>query len=339
MQSNLILLTNEKRKFQQFKGCSIPQPIKINCSIILEPPCKVNIVLDLDLTLIEGYVETYSNHLDLSLYKDEDYNMQCFKMGDLKEIHIIERPGVKKFLSALSEFAHLYVYTNAVTEYAKNVLKYIDPTNEFIQKIVTREMADTPASPKDLRKLNLSENEIQNTLILDDQVKAWSSKFTDHVIPCSKFSPIQYDTNGSFFQEFSLYYSCNGEIGTVNFDCSKCKLFEKFTPKTSHLEITLLQLKSLYIEFCISNRDSFHDTYVARRKRILAGMKFSINDSVDRKLATSITKIIYTLGGSYESSAGGIALGNKPKIEHDIYYPVYCYLMLCKLPLKNYLVQ
>jgi hypothetical protein len=300
-------------------------------------------VLDLDLTLIYGHIHNYANTnlTDLAKLKDQDYNTKLFHLTELTDVYMIERPGLRDFLTDLNLFANVYIYTNAIPEYTAKVLEFIDPKNQYFKNIISREKASNGNVSKDLRKFNLSENEIKNTLILDDNIKAWTIDHASYIIPCSKFCPIWTETNRSSLQEFSLYYSFPGENGVVTIDCSKCKVYEKYTPKHSHLEITLLQLKSLYIEYCIHNKEPFHDVYINRLKNILNGTKFFINMSVDCKLANSIIKIIKTLGGVICDSitGGSVVLGYKSKKEYDIYYPVYCYLMLCKLPVDRYLVQ
>lgn len=58
---------------------------------------------------------------------------------------------MKEFLTSLSKFADLYIYTHAEKEYARAIVAWIDPEKKlFNDKIITNEMENRGKIKKSL---------------------------------------------------------------------------------------------------------------------------------------------------------------------------------------------
>jgi len=81
---------------------------------------KINIVLDLDSTLI------YSSFSKIDDIKD--YILLN------KQLYVYKRPYLNKFLNEISQYSELSIYTSASKEYADQIINFIDKNKVISQR-------------------------------------------------------------------------------------------------------------------------------------------------------------------------------------------------------------
>ncbi len=121
--------TEKVVKFQKCEAKQFALPVQLG--FLRHPPPRVNLVLDLDLTLVQAFAVMDSTILP-TLKKDK--RVKYFPYKDL-QMAIVVRPELEKFLAAVSLFANLYVYTHGERSYAKILVdQFIDPGKKFISR-------------------------------------------------------------------------------------------------------------------------------------------------------------------------------------------------------------
>ena len=104
------------------------------------------LVIDLDETLIHTSFKKLSNYdfkilLDSTIYTKknlEDKIIKGLSVQKIVEAYICIRPGVNEFLSQLSNYYDLYVYSASSKQYLNNVIKNLDKKN-IIKKCYCRD--------------------------------------------------------------------------------------------------------------------------------------------------------------------------------------------------------
>ena len=126
---------------------------------------KLKIILDLDNTLIYSSVQKIDKLLNWKLIANKFY--------------VSKRPHLDNFLSTLSEFCDLAVYTSSTQEYADKVLCFIDKQNLIQEKFYRQNcIYSNNKYFKDVMKFNLQNKKI---LIINDNPKCYLNK-KDNII-------------------------------------------------------------------------------------------------------------------------------------------------------------
>lgn len=91
---------------------------------------KITVALDIDETLVK--INSYAEGTDQGKFVVWD-----------EHCRIRERPGARDFLHQMNELFEVIVFTNAINEYAYNVMKHYDPENKlgddfFSKRILSR---------------------------------------------------------------------------------------------------------------------------------------------------------------------------------------------------------
>lgn len=96
------------------------------------------------------------------------------------------RPSLDPFLLELSSFADLILYSETSAEEVYKVLEVIDPSGAYFQKrvVVTRE----EDGRKSRRCLDLTEEEMELTVIMDISLEKWADSHA-YIVPMSLFAP------------------------------------------------------------------------------------------------------------------------------------------------------
>ncbi|CAN8301940.1 unnamed protein product [Cochlearia groenlandica] len=131
---------------------------------------KLHLVLDLDHTLLHTVMVS-------NLAEEEKYLIQeatsredlwKFNGGYSSEFLIKLRPYVHEFLEKANEMYSMYVYTMGDRNYAKTVLKLIDPEKKYFgQRVITRK--DSPC----VKTLDLVLVDECGVVIVDDSPHVW----------------------------------------------------------------------------------------------------------------------------------------------------------------------
>jgi len=124
---------NGDEKIINFAKCESKKELSlpIQLSVFSYKPNKIFFILDLDFTLVQTFLIT--NPVDkYNLSKDK--RIHFFTYYDA-EMGAIFRPEIPQFLSSVSQFAELFVYTHGERKYA-NILvnNFIDPDKKFISR-------------------------------------------------------------------------------------------------------------------------------------------------------------------------------------------------------------
>ena len=147
---------------------SLPAQIKL----LHHSPQRVNLVLDLDLTLIQAFAV-----LDPSILPTlkKDPRVKYFPYKDL-QMAVVVRPELNVFLAAVSQFADLFVYTHGERSYAKTLVnEFIDPENKYINRETFYAIDKGYERTKTKSLINLfgSAWDRERCIIFDDQIAVW----------------------------------------------------------------------------------------------------------------------------------------------------------------------
>lgn len=153
---------------------SLTHSCKINRSLLIKSKEKINLVLDLDETIVfVKDVEKLTNKNDSNIF-EINIDGLYFKFKFRK--YLLE------FLKTVAEFCHLFIYTNALKPLAEAVISKINENSTVkIQKsniIFAQEVKDR--CPKTLAKF-FPPTAFKNCLILDDNIEAWEPAFQGEI--------------------------------------------------------------------------------------------------------------------------------------------------------------
>ena len=150
------------------------------------------LVIDLDETLIHTSFKKIPNpdfqiQLDSTIYtkkKTEINAIEELSIQKIVEAYIRIRPGVNEFLSQLSKYYDLYVYSASSKNYLNNIMKHLDKNN-IIKKCYCRDDCiiyvensekdfDKPNNKynyvKDLKKIN---KDLRNIVFVDNNIMSF----------------------------------------------------------------------------------------------------------------------------------------------------------------------
>jgi hypothetical protein len=127
---------------------------------------KLNIVLDLDETLVHGkMIHDIKRFEELKKRKNVLYALEDPMMV------VFFRPHIVDFIKVVQAHYNIYIYTNGHKIHYDNVVKNLrDKVNFNISDCVYKEFFFEDMPLKNLKKLGLSQN---NTIIVDDNLHTW----------------------------------------------------------------------------------------------------------------------------------------------------------------------
>ena len=185
------------------------------------------LVLDLDETLIhyrdnspdtqtedESFLSVDNNNPnDVSISKKQNVSRleesppKVITEEDEDVVFFI-RPGLNSFLSQLSQYYELVLYTAATREYADYFLRQIDHKNLFKQNILTREHCtfEGDYAIKDLRLLG---RDLRKTIIIDNLKENFEKTTPDNGIHISNFEGCFDDTELPKYEKFLTRVALN----------------------------------------------------------------------------------------------------------------------------------
>ncbi len=138
---------------------------------------KINIILDLDNTLIHTFIPSPEetnfvfNKL-LNLNKEKNiFKIDLINNNKNFVVYFILRKGIKKFFNKLKYFCNFYINSSGRIEYVKAIAKKIEKEcNIKITKIIARE--DEKANI--FKNFNEFEIDYSNSIIIDDKIDVWN---------------------------------------------------------------------------------------------------------------------------------------------------------------------
>jgi len=147
---------------------------------------KLQLVLDLDHTLLNSaplsLVLSHSQLEDWIEAEKETSKQTLFKMQTFSGMTKL-RPGVFEFLTVLSEFYEMHIYTMGEEQYANAMAQLLDPTGKlFHGKVISRNHSSTPM----MKSLDVVIGADRMTVIVDDTWQVWQ-QHSENLIQISKY--------------------------------------------------------------------------------------------------------------------------------------------------------
>ena len=180
---------------------------KIN-EILLQPNSKINIILDIDQTLV--YSQRINNKEELTLYNNNiQYNDDChfieFNLENKKYLYNVQvRKGLKEFILKLLPYCNFYISTMANPIYIKEVLTLLNKKYNLIlnnsgsNNVFITHQNEKKTLPSEITKYG-------NFLILDDNICAWDKSYLSNIIPVRKFYGLYNNVNSSEYIYDTVY--------------------------------------------------------------------------------------------------------------------------------------
>lgn len=171
------------------------------------PPTHLNIVLDIDATLVntqKSYrrleqIDPFNQNQCIEL-RTRIYNLELLDLGRKKgsgQHHLFwgtERPHLQSFLSFCnSYFNHVIIWSAGTRPYVEEVINHIYRYNKRPELILAQEncVIEDGYYIKPLKKVYelVPEMNVQNTLVLDDNYRTFSTQNLDNAIHIPPYEP------------------------------------------------------------------------------------------------------------------------------------------------------
>ena len=193
---------------------------KINEIILHNKESKINIILDIDQTLVFSQKIEEKERI-ININKDlcnDNYYIEFYIENKKYNYFIQVRKGLKDFILKLSPFCNFYVNTMANPVYIKEVLillnkKYnLNLSNNGINNVFITNQNNKKTLPPEITKNG-------NFLILDDNICVWDKSYLSNIIPVRKFYG-HFDNNinstESLYDTIYQYYFFTNKIYCFN---------------------------------------------------------------------------------------------------------------------------
>ena len=291
----------------------IQDPRKRLCNK-LQPAEKLNLVLDLDETIINSAAVDGGFDIGELTHIPGEHIREIENEGDRRRILLVLRPYFKEFLMRMSKLYNIYAYSHGRWEYVQKLLEVIDKDGKYIRrdKIFKNTGQVDRSTQKMIAKLGLSEEEAEKTIIIDDQRYIWGEA-QKKVVPSKKFIPLK----DYMPEEKYLRYLLFNKVGALEKD-APWSLCSKSDPLLLHTysEFNLKAQMSSQLEPLAHLLEEIHNEYNVRKvlnpreqekykvenllqeklKKVMRGWKvFIVSPSATR--AKMFQDLAHTLGG------------------------------------------
>jgi len=229
---------------------------KINNIINEDNKNKINIILDIDQTLVYSQSLTDINDLNyinnLNFDKTDSHYIM-FSFDNKQYLYYIQvRPGLKEFISKLSPYCNFFINSMANQNYVKAVLILLNQKyNLNLNDNGSNNVFITPANMQKTLPYEITKD--GNFLILDDNIYAWDKTYLNNIIPVQKFyGYFNYDNKDRNHKNETVYqyYFFSNKIYCINdFDKGYYDIINNlpFCCETSWNEINQLNYTSDFI--------------------------------------------------------------------------------------------
>ena len=193
---------------------------KINEIISQNKKLKINIILDIDQTLVFSQkIEESETIININNDIKSDNHYIEFYIENKKYIYFIQvRKGLKNFIIKLSPFCNFYVNTMANPVYIKEILILLNQkynlilNNTGINNVFITYQNNKKTLPPEITKNGYF-------LILDDNICVWDKSYLSNIIPVRKFFG-NFDNNinsrEALYNEIYQYYFFTNKIYCFN---------------------------------------------------------------------------------------------------------------------------
>lgn len=184
---NVKTLTEEylNKAYLNFRLNSVP----LNSLLIKNNDFKINIVLDLDSTLIFADQADRVDNLDYqNPDKEEIFLIQPMISKNVYKLKFKIRKNCLELIRKLSKICNIFIYTHAQEPYAKEVVKLLSERSGIeIKEENIYAMKSQVCPQKNLNNFSCDKKFQANSLILDDNPKAWDNEYLDNLIHSMKY--------------------------------------------------------------------------------------------------------------------------------------------------------
>ena len=125
---------------------------------------KKTLVLDLDETLVHSQFQPFDVPSDITLNIELE--------GELHDIHVLVRPGVKEFLECMGKIYEIVIFTASVSKYADPLLDILDKDKNCKYRLFREHCTPINACfVKEIKKLG---RELKDTVIVDNSPMSYA---------------------------------------------------------------------------------------------------------------------------------------------------------------------
>ena len=204
-----------------------------------EKPKKKLLLIDLDETLVHSEFRNKNNYKELDLFtKNSKCHSRTFSYSDENYIYYMDvffRPHLKNFLSEVSKYFDLAIFTAAMKGYADTILDFIDPQNKYFQFRLYRD-ACIPIQQrlyiKDLRIIK--DYDPMNVILMDNSLYSFMNQPSNGML-VNSFYTSHKDTQLISAKNFLInhIFPCDD----IRKECEKWYHFSKLFYKGTSKEI------------------------------------------------------------------------------------------------------
>lgn len=272
--------------------------VSIENFTLLFPGKKINVVLDIDQTLIYSKDIPKLNEINKKYVTKNSHQIQVNVENKNFDLVFNLRSYLKEFLFSLKKFCNFYICTLSHENYARQILEIIkDHTGIFIpEENVVAVGAKTNNEPF-TKALNLFQSlkDPNNTIIVDDSAMVWKDQDLQNIILSKKF----YSFNDNDHFNFQYLGEKNARIDCIVYD-------EDDTSKPIHYEGEATKKKQLryiteFIEksfkLSLIRNEEVLDSMNSLKRRILGGTKINFMFFGFLREINFLKEIIKYLGG------------------------------------------
>ena len=141
---------------------------------------KKILLLDLDETLIHA---DFNKEYENDPKNPYDTIISFESENELNNVGIFLRPGVKLFLENLSKFFEIGIFTASVSEYADEVIKFLDPENNFIKFKLYRNNCITVNEILRVKDLRILKGiDLKNIVLVDNNMYSFAAQLNNGIL-------------------------------------------------------------------------------------------------------------------------------------------------------------
>ena len=249
--NDLIKTKNEGQIQEKIDNVKFSTECLKNCINSLSYSEKINLILDIDETLVFSKIVKELTKEEESKYKFEDSpkdDLYYIKIESKNKLFIYKvqvRKNMTYFFKKLNPYCHFYINTMAGQLYVSHIINILyknyglelcningNNTNNIIY-----------TSPQNKKTLPQEITKNQNFLILDDNICAWEVAYIPSIIPIQKFRGI-FEKNNEIKNIFYQYYLFTNKI--YCFDEKRRPFFDKDNNIPYCVEITKNEKSQLH---------------------------------------------------------------------------------------------
>jgi len=280
---------------------------------------KLDVVIDLDCTLVECIVPPYADspfavkQFQEKLRRETRRDIREFTISsDQRPLTLLYtvRPGAESFLKKLTSVANLYIYSQGKHDYVNTILGSLN-WRELFRGVVICPQERQKSLRERMRELA---DRRETVLILDDQRIVWTEEDQELVLPVMKYVPLyKFDTRceeaNSKFEERLLQFAFDKSVPLYKElqEAGKLGFLEDGGEQLIHLERIVRRIhESMFMDQYTRPAIAYFNDYQSRKFRAKTFRLFLSPASPEGREA-NLKLLIERMGGTLvEQSGSGV---------------------------------